>query len=610
MAYNTHNPIPSSDPRDLFDNTTTIDLIINSGADRVPGRFGQMLYTWGFFHRLVETAVVQIDGVIANATSQVNARRDSGIAEINQSVAAVDAAEAAAKAEMEETAANLGNDLNNKSYAKYSEMLADPQTRDSVVGIVDGDEDPNLDGWYRWSSASQRWQRIEQQPLVTAEGFSEKTLFSLLDSNRLETWLGVNSVDGGPSEHAERLLRLMFGIFSQGRTGYLAALADANGLMTDLAIRDTDGQFDDFVMERWAPRINQRILDKVEIEGRTGYLFGIADANRVMTDLCVDDVTGQFPPFVVERLAPRIARYLPQPSGDSAWLLNDQYVDDEGKVRRVFANPLSWSGWGSSTIDEWVELGAIAGQFGATYYNGGNGATELQHNLAQMGARPALLLPQGGEIPASGSLVVACSNVIPVAAFKATAGTLAGVSGTLTSSATEWTFTRSAPGSAVAVAVETPFIPTNGLFHRGDTWAMNEGKNDINNGRPMEQTMAWHQLAYNWNSALNKRVIVMTHFGHTGNQSPSHTAKCKQLNDFIHATYGDHVFDLAAYLCSAEVWEDTGLTPTAADLQNQAAGCLPASLSRDNLAHMNAKARAAAANKLKSQLINMGWFKE
>ncbi|WDM88150.1 hypothetical protein LG197_26765 [Pseudomonas asiatica] len=91
---------------------------------------------------------------------------------------------------------------------------------------------------------------------------------------------------------------------------------------------------------------------------------------------------------------------------------------------------------------------------------------------------------------------------------------------------------------------------------------------------------------------------------------PSHTAKCKQLNDFIRATYGDHVFDLVDYLCSAEIWVDTGITPTAADLQNQAAGCLPASLSRDNLAHMNAKARTAAANKLKSQLINMGWFKQ
>ncbi|MBI6945255.1 hypothetical protein JET76_28550, partial [Pseudomonas putida] len=106
MAYNTQNPIPSSDPRDLFDNATTIDLIINSAADRVPGRFGQLLYTWGYFHRLVETAVVQIDGVIANATSQVNARRDDAIAD------------------MEATAAALGDDLGNKAFSTFAQMLA------------------------------------------------------------------------------------------------------------------------------------------------------------------------------------------------------------------------------------------------------------------------------------------------------------------------------------------------------------------------------------------------------------------------------------------------------------------------------------------------------
>ena len=592
MRYNTNNPAPSNDPRDFNDNSLALDEGMASLEETFIDRFGRPRYTYQAFHDLVINSKAQVTPTVNAAKEAVNSTANAAIEE------------------MQETAANLGDNMNSKSYTEYSEMLADPQTRDAVIGIVDGDPDPNLDGWYRWSEASQRWQRIDQQPLVTAEGFSEKTLFSLLDSNRLETWLGVNSVDGGPSEHAERLLRLMFGIFSQGRTGYLTALADANGLMTDLAIRDTDGQFDDFVMDRWAPRINQRILDKVEIEGRTGYLFGIADANRVMTDLCVDDVTGQFPPFVVERLAPRIARYLPQPSGDSAWLLNDRYTDDNGDSRRVFADPLSWSGWGSSTIDEWVELGTIAGQFGATYYNGGDGGTELQHNLAQMGARPAVLLPQGGEIPAEGAVVVSCDNVVPTSAFKPTEGTLAGVPGTLTSTNTQWTFTRTAIGAAVSVASGTPFTPTSGPLHRADTWLLQQGKNDINNDRPMEQTMAWHKMAYNWNTALNKRVIVITHFGNTGNLSPSHTAKCKQLNDFIRATYGDHVFDLVAYLCSAEIWEDTGLTPTAADLQNQAAGCLPASLSRDNLAHMNAKARTAAANKLKSQLINMGWFKE
>ncbi len=401
-------------------------------------------------------------------------------------------------------------------------------------------------------------QAVAQTQETLTNRFAQDLAFAVLDALGNQTWLGVNRTDGGPSEWAEHLLRRMFGIHTGGRSGYLVAFSDANG---------------------------------------------------VLTDLCVDDETGQFPPFVVERLAPRIAKHLPQPSADSAWLLNDQYVDEGGEVRRVFAKPLSWSGWGSSTIDEWSELGVIAGQLGATYYNGGNGATEMQHNLAQMGARPALLLPQGGEIPASGAVIVTCSNVMPVAAFKATTGTLAGVSGTLTSSATEWRFTRSVAGAAVTVSQETPFIPTQGIAHRGDIWLMNEGKNDINNGRPMDQTMAWHRLAYNWNGAFNKRVIVITHFGHSGNHDPGHTAKIKQLNDFIHATYGGHVFNLAGYLCSAEVWVDTGITPTPADLQDQADGCMPASLSRDNIAHMNPVTRTAAAKKLKSQLINMGWFK-
>ncbi len=401
-------------------------------------------------------------------------------------------------------------------------------------------------------------QSLAQTQEVLTNRFARDLAFAVLDALGNQTWLGVNSIDGGPSEWAEHMLRRMFGMFS---------------------------------------------------EGHTGYLWGVCDANGVMTDACIESITGQFPEFVVRRLAPRIAAYLPKPSGDSAWLLDDQYVDDAGDVRRVFARPLSWSGWGSSTIDEWVELGNIAAEFGATYYNGGNGATELHHNLAQMGARPALLFPQGGEIPASGAVVVACSNVTPVAPFKATAGTLSGVSGVLTCNSTEWTFTRSTSGAAVAVSVEVPFIPTNGLLHRGDLWLMNQGKNNINNNWPMDLTIELHKMAYNWNSAYNKRVIVMTHFGHTGNQSPSHTAKCKQLNNFINATYGAHVFDLAGYLCSAEIWADTGITPTAADLQNQAAGCLPGSLSRDNAAHMNAKARTAAANKLKAQLITMGWFK-
>lgn len=568
MAYNTHNPIPSSDPRDLFDNATTIDLIINSGADRVPGRFGQMLYTWGFFHRLVETAVVQIDGVIANATSQVNARRDSGIAEINQSVASVDAAEAAAKAEMEETAANLGDDLNNKRYSSYADMQADPQTRDAVVGVVDGDPSLELNGWYSWSVQQSAWVRFKVQPAnerkveklasKMPDRFSSDLSFCVVDADGRETWLGANNKDGGPSAWAEFILRRLLGIQEVGRTGYLLALADADGRMTDIAIRETDGQFDE---------------------------------------------------FVIQRMAPRIGKYLEIPADTGALFANDTYMRD-GELAPVLPNMKQMSGWGASTIDEWGgNLSAMASGFGASYYNGGNGGTELQHTLAQMGAVPALLVPVGGSIPGSGGVEVTCSNVTPTAAFRATEGKLAGVDGVLSCNATTWTFTRTSSGVAVAVTTEQPFVPTQGIAHRADFLLYNLGKNDINNGKPMAEIYSNHAKAVEFSASMVKRFVAVNHFGHSGNGNPDHTARIKALNNFMLERYGPQVFDLSGYICSPQVWLDTGYTPTSNDLADQANGCLPATLSRDGIAHMNARTREAAANKLKTFISStLKWY--
>ncbi|WP_049696601.1 SGNH/GDSL hydrolase family protein [Pseudomonas fulva] len=192
MANNTFNPIPSSDPRDLFDNAATIDMIINSGEDRVPARFGQMLYTWGYFHRLVETAVVQIDGVIANATSQVNARRDSGIAEISQSVAAVDAAEAAAKADMLQTAADLGSDIGNKSFATYTLMQAYVPKYEGQLAWVQADTDPLKNGFYQWKTSSAAWVKVADQ-IIT-----DSTIVRFIAPSALaEDYLQVADIEGG-----------------------------------------------------------------------------------------------------------------------------------------------------------------------------------------------------------------------------------------------------------------------------------------------------------------------------------------------------------------------------------------------------------------------------
>ncbi|HDS1781200.1 TPA: hypothetical protein QEM49_005816, partial [Pseudomonas putida] len=86
MAYDTLNPLGSSDPRDLFDNASAADRLINSTADMIPNRFGQNLYTWSFFHRLTATALAQINVTIGSAQTAVDAARDAGIQNIQDSV--------------------------------------------------------------------------------------------------------------------------------------------------------------------------------------------------------------------------------------------------------------------------------------------------------------------------------------------------------------------------------------------------------------------------------------------------------------------------------------------------------------------------------------------
>ncbi|WP_281691044.1 sialidase family protein [Pseudomonas sp. PARCl1] len=150
MRYNTNNPAPSNDPRDLNDNTLILDELMNSLEETAKDRFERDRYTVQAFHNIVIDAKAQIDPTVEAAKEAVNSTADAAIEE------------------MQETAANLGDDLNNKRYATYAEMLADPQTRDAVVALVDGDQDPNLNGWYSWDNASKVWLRFVNQPANAA----------------------------------------------------------------------------------------------------------------------------------------------------------------------------------------------------------------------------------------------------------------------------------------------------------------------------------------------------------------------------------------------------------------------------------------------------------
>lgn len=151
MTYDTDNPLGSSDPRDLFDNAGNFDRYVNGTDEVAIDRFGQPRFTPQAFHNLTLNAGNQISQTVAAAKEAVNSTADAAIEE------------------MQETASTLGDDLNNKHYSTYAEMVASPQDRDAVTAVVDADPDPMRNGWYFWGLAANSWKYFTVQPVQQPE---------------------------------------------------------------------------------------------------------------------------------------------------------------------------------------------------------------------------------------------------------------------------------------------------------------------------------------------------------------------------------------------------------------------------------------------------------
>lgn len=573
MRYNTNNPAPSNDPRDFNDNSLALDEGMASLEDTFVDRFGRPRYTYQAFHNLVIDSKDQVAPTVSAAKQAVNSTAEAAIEE------------------MQETAATLGDNMNSKSYTEYSEMLADPQSRDAVIGIVDGDPDPNLDGWYRWNNTTKKWARLTEQPAsssalqkladdpqrpraIEAKGLDEDLLIALTDAEGRRTALEARASDGGLSEWALSMMRERLGTVLRGYPGMLLALADSAGMLTDLCVRDTDGQVPDWVIERWAVRL-------------LPILAPLLEPKRAL-------------PF-----------YYPDYRGTTFQINGgDSYVRG-AEVLPVLPNMQRWAGWGSSTIAQFYEMSGLAQQMGATYYNGGQGSEASTHIAARMGSVPALLTVIGGVIPAAaGSTVtLSCSNVAPIQYFRPTQGYLNGVKGTLSSTDTAFSFKREAAGSDVPSVGEFAFCPIDGPDHRADVTFLNMGKNDTSYLYETAGVIARIDASYDWLAPLVKRVIVVGQFKNVGTQPGSFAARAlTEIDVYCQKRYGRQFYDLGAYLRSAQVWADTGITPTQADLDQQALGNLAPSLSVDNAAHMNPKTRAAVAAQLKAKVLELGWY--
>ncbi|EPO0572395.1 hypothetical protein ACT5J4_005302, partial [Klebsiella pneumoniae] len=265
---------------------------------------------------------------------------------------------------------------------------------------------------------------------------------------------------------------------------------------------------------------------------------------------------------------------------------SDRYVDADGNIMPVITDTLKMSAWGSSSLLRYgadAAFSAMASSLGVTNWNnqGQGGETSFQV-AARFGSVPFSLIFPDNTIPASGAVGVTCTQLpsnFRNSYLKAYSGTVGGVSGTLSwsSSLSSLLFTRATSGSPVVLTGATDFIPTLPESYRDGVVLLWMYKNDITYGSGNPEVSA--EVTYNnvvktftHLSTLAKRCLVIGIFNDSSYSNTDYLNRVATLNSMMRNKFGDLYCDTQDYLCSAQVWVDTGITPTEQDLAMQAAG--------------------------------------
>ncbi|HIF6299819.1 TPA: hypothetical protein ACX3LH_002107 [Klebsiella michiganensis] len=308
---------------------------------------------------------------------------------------------------------------------------------------------------------------------------------------------------------------------------------------------------------------------------------------------------------------------------DPAFSSGDRYIDADGNVMPVLPDNGKMSAWGSSSF---VVAGAsanfatMAQELGVTNWNNqGQGGESSFQVAARWGAIPFTLVFPGNTIPASGTIAVTCTQLPSNFCnnfLKTYSGVVGGVSGTLSWSSASLQFTRTVDGSAVSLSGGADFIPTIPASYRDGVVLIWSYKNDMKYNAATQTEINMDIIFNNvvksfaHASTLAKRVIVIGIFNDSSYTNEIYKTRLAEMNGRMKAHFGDLYCDTQDYICSSQIWTDTGITPTADDLAMQAAGYKATSLSADS-AHLNTTAhKAVVEHVIKPKLISLGWYTE
>lgn len=477
-----------------------------------------------------------------------------------------------AEDKVENAVTSLVENVNNRQYDTYAAMAADLSPANRISAIVTNDPTDSNNGWYykNGNSGVGSWERLKDQPILTSK-------FQPVAEN-------VEQIDST--------------IDRRNVPGYALLFRSDDGASAPLRITDSGIT----EVDRLSIGVTSTLTPKV-IPG-IGLVF--EDLNGQAALVLTTD--GRIKALYIESAELRVAGQ--KLSTASAARLTDKYVRN-GEVVPMWPNMNSASGWGSSSMfflnDQMADMfGRVNAK--AKYYNGGQIGELSMHIAGRLGSIPFQVTIDGGSIPASGAVTVTGKNVTPTSALKAFSGTLLGIPGTLTSSDTALTFTRLGSGQAVTSSSTIEFIPDEGPRHRSDVMLLWMGKNDLNAGSTVASVLDYTNRSFDWLYPMAKRCLVLGHFSDTQAEVGGVVMQnINAINAAYASRYGDLFIDVNALILSAQIWTMTGITPTSTDLQQQASGVKPSSLSRDNY-HLNEAANAAIATVILQRIRTLEWY--
>ena len=307
--------------------------------------------------------------------------------------------------------------------------------------------------------------------------------------------------------------------------------------------------------------------------------------------------------------------------GDSTFSSGDRYIDENGDVMPIFPDSTKMSAWGSSSLVQYnadLNFSAMVNEIGIlNWRNEGKGGESSFQTAARFGGVPFTLIFPNDIIPASGSVDVTCTQLpsnFRNNYLKTFSGTASGVAGTLSWASTTLRFTRATAGDAVSVSGGVDFIPTLPDSYRDGVVLLWMYKNDLifdEDANPeINMDIIFDNVVKTFKhvSTFNKRCVVIGVFANSSYTVVVQKTRLYEMNARMRGYFGDLYCDVQDYMCSSQIWIDSGITPTSADLTMQANGLKATSLSADSQ-HLNETAhKAIVENVIKTKLISLGWY--